>query len=139
MIAFDAERKAWDINSGNVAVLRLLREIYVGGTRAKRRLVILVKTKQMREFFLSLEGCNIEETDATVAFLEFESDTSRDEWKKKGNEFFEVRHSRNLQFEYDFLLCELTGVLYSECRTKTTRWPQAASRLPVSQESGEGQ
>ena len=91
VVAFDVERKAWDINYGNVASLRLLREFYVAITRAKRRVVILIKTQKMKDFFMSLQGCNIEESDAIVALLEFDSATTTDEWLKRGDELFQVR------------------------------------------------
>jgi hypothetical protein len=89
VVAFDVERKAWDIRDGNIASLRLLRELYVAVTRAKRRVVILYKTGQIRDFFLSLQGCNIEEADAEVALLEFDSGTTMDAWFKRGMELFQ--------------------------------------------------
>ena len=64
-------------------------ELYVAVTRAKRRVVILYKTGQIKDFFLSLQGCNIEESDAEVALLEFDSGTTTDAWFKRGMELFE--------------------------------------------------
>lgn len=91
VVAFDVERKAWDMNAAKVSSLMLLRELYVAVTRAKRRVVILTKTQQIKEFFMSLQGCNIEESDAKVALLEFDSATTKEEWLKRGQELFEVR------------------------------------------------
>jgi superfamily I DNA/RNA helicase len=92
VVAFDLDRKAWAVKEKRVSSLRLLRELYVAVTRAKRRVVILIKrnVETMREFFLSLEGCNIVETDAKTAFLEFDSNTSSDEWFDLGMQRFEV-------------------------------------------------
>ena len=92
IIAFDVERKAWNLKDCRVASLRLLRELYVAITRAKRRVVILTKMKDMKNFFLSLQGCNIEESAAKVALYEFDSETTRDEWLKRGMSLFEVRN-----------------------------------------------
>ena len=91
VVAFDVERKAWNIKEGRQSSLRLLRELYVAVTRAKRRVVILAKSSVEREFFSSLKGCNIEVTDAKVALLEFNSATSRDKWFEEGQKLFAVR------------------------------------------------
>jgi ATP-dependent exoDNAse (exonuclease V) beta subunit len=92
VVAFDVDRKAWAIKDGQVSSLRLLRELYVAITRAKRRVVILIKrnVETMRDFFSSLEGCNIVETDAKTAFLEFDSTTSSEQWFELGKHHFEV-------------------------------------------------
>ena len=68
-----------------------MRELYVAVTRAKRRVVILYKTGQIKDFFMSLQsqGCTIEESDAEVALLEFHSGTTKDAWFKRGMELFE--------------------------------------------------
>ena len=94
-MAFDFERKAWDISSGQVSSLRLIRELYVAITRARQRVVILIKSQKMKEFFMSLKGCNIEESDAKLALLEFDSKTTPDEWLKRGKELFDVRKLSN--------------------------------------------
>ena len=57
LIAFDADRKAWDVGSGGASSLTLVRELcYVAITRAKQRVVILVKSAEMRKFFQSLQS-----------------------------------------------------------------------------------
>jgi len=89
VVAFDEEQKAWNINSDRAASLRLLRELYVAITRAKRRVVVLINSPKMRDFFMSLPNCNIEESDAKVALLEFDSTTTRDEWLKRGKQLFD--------------------------------------------------
>ena len=90
VIAFDMERKVWKVTSEHVACLRMLRELYVAVTRAKRRVVILIKKNQpaMLDFFESL-GCDLEHVVASTAFLEFDTRTSPETWLKKGHEFFE--------------------------------------------------
>ena len=90
VVAFDEEQSAWNISSHKISSLRLIRELYVAVTRAKRRVVLLIKSQQMKDFFLSLEDCNIEESDAKVALLEFDSATTRDEWLRRGRELFSV-------------------------------------------------
>ena len=50
VVAFDLERKVWDVEERRVDSLRMLRELYVAITRAKNRLVILVKKRS----FLSM-------------------------------------------------------------------------------------
>ena len=93
VIAFDVERKSWAVKENQVSSLRLLRELYVAVTRAKRRVVILVRrnVSTMRQFFASLENCRIEESDAKTAFLEFDSVTSSEDWFKRGMKLFEVQ------------------------------------------------
>lgn len=90
VIAFDMGRKVWNVTSEHVACLRMLRELYVAVTRAKRRVLILIKKNQpaMLDFFESL-GCDLEYVMASTAFLEFDTRTSPATWLKKGHEFFE--------------------------------------------------
>ena len=90
VLAFDMRRKDWSISSGGPSSLRLLRELYVAITRAKKRVVILIKGAEMRSFFLSL-NCDIEESDAKVALLEFDAKTTTEQWLNRGKELFEVR------------------------------------------------
>eukprot|EP00804_Cyclotella_cryptica_P026502 CCRYP_008149-RB/>CCRYP_008149-RB protein AED:0.03 eAED:0.03 QI:2292/1/1/1/0.86/0.83/24/285/2253 len=91
VVAFDVDRKSWSIRADQVSSLRLLRELYVAITRAKRRVVILIKKdiQTMKEFFLKLEGCSIMQSDAKTAFLEFDSRTSSKEWFNRGMGLFE--------------------------------------------------
>lgn len=93
VVAFDVDRRSWAIEEDQASSLRLLRELYVAITRAKRRVVILIKrdVATMREFFESLEGVNIMKSDAKTAFIEFDSVTSSEEWFQRGIELFEVR------------------------------------------------
>jgi tetratricopeptide (TPR) repeat protein len=90
VISFDMGRKVWNMTSENVACLRMLRELYVAVTRAKRRVIILVKKSlpAMSDFFESL-GCDLERVRASTAFLEFDTQTSPETWLKKGHNFFE--------------------------------------------------
>jgi hypothetical protein len=90
VIAFDMDRKVWNVTSENVACLRMLRQLYVAVTRAKRRVVILIKkgVPAMLDFFESL-GCDLEHVRASTTFLEFDTRTSPETWLKKGHEFFE--------------------------------------------------
>ena len=56
MVAFDFENKFWNVASKSVDSLRLLRELYVAVTRARRRVVVLVKKRvpAMASFFENL-------------------------------------------------------------------------------------
>ena len=90
VMAFDDGRKDWRTESSSPACLRLLREIYVAITRAKRRVVILIKNKTntMIDFFQHLD-CNLEFQDAKTTFVEFDTETSLDDWLNKGQEIFD--------------------------------------------------
>ena len=97
LIAFDADRKAWDVGSGGASSLTLVRELYVAITRAKQRVVILVKSAEMRKFFKSLqsEGCIIEEFDAKAALHEFQDPSAtKEEWFEQG-----MKRLRDEQFK----------------------------------------
>ncbi len=92
VVAFDFDRKAWDLSSDNLALLRILRELYVASTRAIRRVVILIRGKAMKELFrLIQESCNVEESDAKLALQEFDRTTTPEEWLDAGMRYFEVR------------------------------------------------
>jgi ATP-dependent exoDNAse (exonuclease V) beta subunit len=69
--------------------LRLLRELYVAVTRARRRVVILYKQrdKAMRIFFESLK-CDLEMSEASVIMLEFDKATTNKEWFDEGSKHF---------------------------------------------------
>jgi superfamily I DNA/RNA helicase len=56
IVAFDFDRKVWDPKKEAVISLRMLRELYVAVTRARRRVVILVngKVPSMYSFFENL-------------------------------------------------------------------------------------
>ena len=89
VVAFDNNRKVWDVESERVASLRMLRELYVAITRAKRRAVILVNRNcdTMVKFFTEL-GCDLEFTPVEFTLVEFDSETSISEWLKKGHALF---------------------------------------------------
>jgi hypothetical protein len=69
--------------------LRLLRELYVAVTRARRRVVILYKKRDlaMISFFKSLE-CELEMSAARVIMLEFDKETTNKEWFDEGSKYF---------------------------------------------------
>eukprot|EP00977_Amphora_coffeiformis_P013898 scaffold3784_cov174-Amphora_coffeaeformis.AAC.3 len=92
VVAFDVERPAWLVHSGNAASLRLLRELYVAITRAKRRVVILTKksNKVVREFFHNLNA-GVEDTDSSILALEFDKQTTEQEWFDRGIELLKER------------------------------------------------
>ena len=70
--------------------LQLLRELYVSITRAKRRVVVLVKKDQaMKAFFDSLD-CGLEKSDANAVMLEFNVETADREWFDEGQSNFKV-------------------------------------------------
>lgn len=93
VVAFDHDRKIWQIERKLEASLSMLRELYVAVTRAQRRVVILVKedTPSMIEFFDSL-NCELERADQTI-FHEFDCNTSAEEWYEKAQRLY-----RNNQF-----------------------------------------
>jgi tetratricopeptide (TPR) repeat protein len=88
VVAFDMERKIWDISRQLEASLRLLRELYVAVTRAQRRVVILMKSgnDNMKQFFHDL-GC--EEMSAESILQEFNHETTTQQWYERGLELFE--------------------------------------------------
>ena len=92
VMAFDDGRKDWRTESSSHACLRLLREIYVAITRAKQRVVILIKNKTntMIDFFQHLD-CNLKLQDAKTTFVEFDTETSLDDWFNKGQELFDEK------------------------------------------------
>jgi hypothetical protein len=117
VVAFKKSRKTWRVDPDRVECLRLLRELYVAVTvsavrnifivqtlwrhqtilnifsvtqRARRRVVILVSKKQpeMKQFFESLSGCQLEWTEASVIMLEFDNDTTAVQWFSEGMNYF---------------------------------------------------
>lgn len=83
-------RKVWDTTSQTEESLRMLRELYVAVTRAKRRVVILTSKDVAMRRFLSDLGCDFEEiTDPKQFQLEFACDTRAELWYQKGVELFE--------------------------------------------------
>jgi tetratricopeptide (TPR) repeat protein len=90
IIAFDVDRKAWNVGKHGAISLRLLRELYVAVTRAQRRVVILVEnqTSSMQLFFDSL-GYDFQTTGADTLLREFDKETTPAMWRKKGTELFD--------------------------------------------------
>jgi tetratricopeptide (TPR) repeat protein len=90
IIAFDVDRKAWNVDKRGAISLRLLRELYVAVTRAQRRVVILVKnqTSSMELFFESLDY-DFQTTGAEILLREFDKETTPAMWRKKGTELFD--------------------------------------------------
>lgn len=68
----------------------MCRELYVAVTRAKRRAVILMKRNSdtMVKFFEDLD-CDLEVLEPEVILQEFQKETSKDEWRQRGEELFE--------------------------------------------------
>lgn len=128
VIAFDVDRKPWDIKATQESSLRLIRELYVAFTRAKRRVVVLIKSNvsTMKDFFLKLEDCNIIETDAKTAFLEFNSDTSPDEWFERGMSLFEVHLADNTLL---YFILQILDSLHITISLLTGRRVEDCSRL----------
>ena len=94
VVAFEFGRSVWDIASQRVESLRMLRELYVAVTRAKRRVVILVKRKDsaMKKFLSSLD-CDIETIKDPDQFqVEFDCETSAEVWQQKGLDLFADGH-----------------------------------------------
>ena len=83
VVAFDHERKTWQLERGLEQSLTVLRELYVAVTRAQQRVVILVKGScpAMKDFLSSLQ-CDFEEVNGSV-FEEFDRDTSPEVWFDK--------------------------------------------------------
>jgi tetratricopeptide (TPR) repeat protein len=89
VVAFQFDRKIWDVDEKRTGSLRMCRELYVAVTRARRRVVILVEKNvdTMVNFFESLD-CDLEITDPEVILQEFQKETSREEWFAKGEQMF---------------------------------------------------
>jgi hypothetical protein len=91
VVAFDLERKVWDVEERRVDSLRMLRELYVAITRAKNRLVILVKKRceAMTIFFKEKLGCNLDFVETELALHEFEANTTTAAWLKRAHDLFQ--------------------------------------------------
>ena len=77
----------------------MLLELYVAVTRAKERVVILLKkdVEAQRRFFEStLENCDLQIEEAITVFAEFDrgSTTTPEQWFAKGQELFEEENYR---------------------------------------------
>ena len=87
VVAFQFDRKYWDLSRKQDTSLRMLRELYVAVTRAQRRVVVLVEpgNDKMKDFFRIL---NCEELPADAILQEFNHETTKEEWHRRGLEFF---------------------------------------------------
>jgi hypothetical protein len=91
IVAFDIDRKSWKVESKGEMVLRMLRELYVAVTRARRRVVILQsECDTMCNFFSTLQY-DFQTMGAHLVLQEFDSATTPAEWEEKGKELFEDR------------------------------------------------
>lgn len=90
IIAFSFDRKVWDVARKRVESLRMLRELYVAVTRAKQRVVLLVRhdIDSMKIFMQSSINCQLEFMDASTILSEFNTETTSIEWFGKGQEYF---------------------------------------------------
>lgn len=92
VVAFKLDRKAWDVRKTRMESLSMLRELYVAITRAKRRVVILVRSDvdKMLEFFTEhLSACRLEFMEARRIMAEFDTKTRPEVWFRKGREYFD--------------------------------------------------
>lgn len=89
IVAFDHDRKVWNVADGQAASLRMLRELYVAITRAQRRLVMLVKSSvpEMQAFLHSL-GCDFQRDGAEMVLQEFDKVTTPEMWRTRGCQLF---------------------------------------------------
>lgn len=69
--------------------LRNLRELYVAVTRAKRRVVVLTRGNSDSTFFKNLECNALEVSEASVALLDFDRETSDADWFEEGKRYFQ--------------------------------------------------
>jgi tetratricopeptide (TPR) repeat protein len=95
VVAFEQDRKVWQLQHRREDSLSMLRELYVAVTRAQKRVVVLLKEEipAIAAFFLSLE-CDLEVSDGRV-FEEFNCDTSTEEWFVRAQALF-----KNEQFKF---------------------------------------
>ena len=90
VVAFDLDRKVWDVDRHSEASLRMLRELYVAVTRAQRRVVVLVKKQllSMHAFFKHLH-CDFQILDASTILQEFDRETTSEKWFERAQELFQ--------------------------------------------------
>lgn len=88
VVAFNFKRNAWKIDKAEPISLQLLRQLYVAVTRAKQRVVILVKQESnvMKDFFSIY--CKINYSDSKILLTEFDTKTSKEDWLNRGHELF---------------------------------------------------
>jgi hypothetical protein len=90
VVAFDLDRKVWDVDRKSEASLRMLRELYVAVTRAQRRVVVLVKQQlpSMHAFFSHLD-CDFQILKASTILQEFDRETTLEKWFERAQELFQ--------------------------------------------------
>ena len=90
VVAFDLDRACWKAESQEAIALNMLRELYVAVTRAKRRVVILVKkgSDTMLKFFTSLDYELNYHADTNKLFNEFNTSTSKEQWLQRADDLF---------------------------------------------------
>lgn len=105
IVAFDLDRKIWNMKDRKIATLRMLRELYVAVTRAQKRVVILLRKRDAaaKSFYHSLEY-DFQETGADVVKLEFDKETTAEMWRQKGIELFD-----NRQYQFASRCFDLSG------------------------------
>lgn len=91
VVAFDLDQKSWKAESQELVALNMMRELYVAVTRAKRRVVILVKKRSyaMLNFFSSLNYEVKYHSDPMKLFEEFNTCTSKEQWLQKADHLFQ--------------------------------------------------
>ena len=86
LVVFDLDRNVWKVGSRAVSTLRMLRELYVAVTRARRRVIILsMDFKATSSFFESL---SYSFESGTAALNEFLVDTPSTTWRETALEYF---------------------------------------------------
>jgi tetratricopeptide (TPR) repeat protein len=90
VVAFDLDRKVWDVDRRSEASLRMLRELYVAVTRAQRRVVVLVKKQlpSMHAFFNHLH-CDFQNLGASTILQEFDRETTSEKWFERAQKLFQ--------------------------------------------------
>mmetsp|Transcript_20346 Transcript_20346/g.58415 ORF Transcript_20346/g.58415 Transcript_20346/m.58415 type:complete len:2357 (+) Transcript_20346:2738-9808(+) len=90
VVAFSMDRASWKADSKEASALSLLRELYVAVTRAKRRVVILIKRgSDTMQSFMSHLNCELEHHPNPVElFKEFNTSTSAKQWLKRADDLF---------------------------------------------------
>lgn len=91
VVAFALDRKSWKIEKQTFSALSMLRELYVAVTRAKRRVIILMKKRSdtMKDFFANLnyevEYCD----DSSPLVKEFNTCSTKEQWLQRANDLFQ--------------------------------------------------
>lgn len=127
VVAFDLERSAWKMKDQCTISLSMLRELYVAVTRAKRRVVILVKQRSsdtMLKFLSEDLNCGLEyHLKTSELFEEFNTCTTTEEWFSRASQLFEQERfevaSRCYEKAECRYMCEWSkGLYYSQMNDK---------------------